>query len=275
MACSSVKDRELLVRIGRKPTDHDTTSDSVKLDGRIIVSGSIPDSSGSAPSSLPAASRPCLTRKRLEMRFSQTKAGFRLARLSLEPNQKGIWNQTCFSATNKFPQSVMVWGAIARAFRSKLVLCSNSENSAEYTQILTKSDVILKANEVYGIGGWCLVQDGAACHHSKQSLDWLDEHKILVMPGWPPHSPDLNPIEMVWGMMMRSLIWDTSDKWTKEKMLTKLQQVWDDIAQESLERLSDSFIRRCQMVLDLDGESASSCHFLNCCDFCKFIARIT
>ena len=40
-------------------------------------------------------------------------------------------------------------------------------------------------------------------------------------------------------------------------MFTKLQQVWDDIAQESLDRLSDSFIRRCQMVLDLDGESAS------------------
>ena len=124
-------------------------------------------------------------------------------------------------------------------------MCSNSEDATEYTQILAKSDVISEANKVYGTGCWCLVQDGAPCHRSKQSLDWLDKHRILVMPGWPPNSPDLNPIEMVWGIMKRSLRWDVREKWSREEMFTELEQVWTAVHQDSLDRLSESFIARC------------------------------
>ena len=169
--------------------------------------------------------------------------------------KKGVWNETCFAPKTKFPQSVMVWGAIGKGLRSKLVMCSNSEDATEYTQILLKSDVISEANRVYGRGRWCLVQDGAPCHRSKQALDWLDENRILVMPGWPPNSPDLNPIEMVWGIMKRGARWNGKEKWKREEMFTELQQVWAAVHQESLDRLSESFLRRCQMVLDVAGES--------------------
>ena len=58
----------------------------------------------------------------------------------------------------------MVWGAIGKGLRNKLVMRSNSEDATEYTQILLKSDVISEANMVYGRGRWCLVQNGEPCH---------------------------------------------------------------------------------------------------------------
>ena len=43
--------------------------------------------------------------------------------------KRGLWNPTCFASRTKFPQSIMVWGAIGRGFRSKLVKGSNSEGT--------------------------------------------------------------------------------------------------------------------------------------------------
>ena len=41
------------------------------------------------------------------------------------------------------------------------------------------------------------MQDNARVHTSKLVMDWLDKQGYPVMT-WPPYSPDLNPIEMVW-----------------------------------------------------------------------------
>ena len=170
--------------------------------------------------------------------------------------KRGVTNETCFVSRNKFPLSVMVWGAIGKGFRSKLVMCSNSEDSEEYVQILEKSDLISEADKVYGQGCWCLVQDGASCHRSRRALDWLDKRRVSIVPGWPPNSPDLNPIEMVWGVMKKKIQWGNEKK-TREEMFTKLQRVWEDVARESIDSLVSSFIHRCQMVVDAAGDSIS------------------
>jgi hypothetical protein len=41
---------------------------------------------------------------------------------------------------------------------------------------------------------WFLVQDGAICHTSKETMAYLSEY-ATVLRNWPSGSPDLNPIE--------------------------------------------------------------------------------
>ena len=55
------------------------------------------------------------------------------------------------------------------------------------------------------------------------------------MPLWLPNSPDYEK---------------GKEKWKIEEMFTELQLVWPAVNQESLDRLSKSFLRRCQMMLE-------------------------
>jgi hypothetical protein len=70
-------------------------------------------------------------------------------------------------------------------------------NSAIDANTLTKSGFMGLANATFDELHWHLVQDGASCHTSTQSLNALFEICNLF-PEWPPNSSDLNPIECLW-----------------------------------------------------------------------------
>ena len=48
-------------------------------------------------------------------------------------------------------------------------------------------------------GGFILMDDNATPHRARVALDFLNTEEIESMD-WPPKSPDLNPIEPLWGV---------------------------------------------------------------------------
>ncbi len=47
-------------------------------------------------------------------------------------------------------------------------------------------------------------QDLAPAHSAKATSTWFKDHGVLVL-NWPANSPDLNPIENLWGIVKRKM----------------------------------------------------------------------
>jgi hypothetical protein len=124
-------------------------------------------------------------------------------------------------------------------------------NSETYSKKLEEC-FIQEANDHFGNREWVLVQDGATCHTSETTINRLCNRCILC-PYWPPNSPDLNPIEMMWGIMKHQL--NMGEIKYRSQAIIEIRRVWDNIPQESVDRLCASFPTRVEMMNDAGGQT--------------------
>ncbi len=103
----------------------------------------------------------------------------------------------------KFPQSVMVWGAMSSAGFGPLCFLNSTVNAAIYHDVL-EHFMLPSADKLYGDADLIFQQELAPAHTAKGNKNWFNDHGVTVLD-WPANSPDLNTINNLWGIVKRKM----------------------------------------------------------------------
>ena len=164
--------------------------------------------------------------------------------------KRGEYNINAYMQRDKFPLSIMVWGMIAFGYKSKLLFVNGTLGADNYINLLDENGVIDDAVEVFG-NDFVFQQDGAPAHNAKKTKEYLNE-KCNVLINWPPNSPDLNVIEMIWAIMKGALA--DAKLETLEEFKTNVEEVWNNISIDTtINNLVNSCTMRCFLCLENGG----------------------
>ena len=68
---------------------------------------------------------------------------------------------------------------------------------------------------------------------------------------WPPQSPDLSPIELLWEEVDRQV--QRKKPSSVESLVRIVHQVWGELSEDVMEKLLKRMPLLCQAVIDADG----------------------
>uniref|UniRef100_A0A9J8B003 HTH cro/C1-type domain-containing protein n=1 Tax=Cyprinus carpio carpio TaxID=630221 RepID=A0A9J8B003_CYPCA len=96
-----------------------------------------------------------------------------------------VWRKTgekempkCLKSSVKYPQSVMVWGAMSAAGVGPLCFIKGRVNAASYQEIL-EHFMLPSAEKLYGDEDFVFQHDLAPAHSAKTTGKWFTDHEVL------------------------------------------------------------------------------------------------
>ena len=155
-----------------------------------------------------------------------------------------------FSAHSQGGDSVMIWASFGWVGKSSICFVDGRMNSNEYREVLKNHPVHI-GNGIDG-SNWVFQQDNAPVHQLKANITWFKSQKINVLP-WPWLSLDLNPIENVWGPLVRKVESEEMQFRTREQLKTAIFKSWEEITIDQLRNLVNSMPARIFEVIKLNG----------------------
>lgn len=171
----------------------------------------------------------------------------------LQCNNRWLWyrsgddDETVRADKMAHPPSLMVWGGVGWNFKTKLVFIEGTVTAASYiTDIIEGSGLVDEANNAFP-GGFCLQQDNARPHTARTTLEYFNNNSIAILAGWPPYSPDLNIIEVVWAIMKRRV--EVKNPSSIEELKVVIQSVWNELSFQTINSLVESMERRMHYVV--------------------------
>lgn len=156
---------------------------------------------------------------------------------------------TSFNATRNL--RINVWGAISSNGFVALKLVSDNFDSAEYLDVVSECLPNLFGRFPNAI--W--MHDNASIHKTQAIRNFFQEsdfQKIL----WPARSPDLNPIENIWGNITQKLdklVDIEREATTKDELWRRVRLCASEIPRDQFKNLYDSIQKRLKIVFENGG----------------------
>ncbi len=146
-------------------------------------------------------------------------------------------------------QSVMIWAAMSSAGVGPLCFLKSTVNAAIYQEIL-EHFMLPSADKLYGDADFIFQQDLAPAHTAKGTKSWFNDHGVTRLD-WPANSPDLNPIENLWGIVKRKMR-DTRPN-NADELKATVKETWASVPPQQCHKLITSTPRRIEAVIKAKG----------------------
>ncbi len=139
----------------------------------------------------------------------------------------------------------MIWAAMSSAGVGPLCFLKSTVNAAIYQEIL-EHFMLPSAEKLYGDADFIFQQDLAPAHTAKGTKSWFNDHGVTVLD-WPANSPDLNPIENLWGIVKRKMR-DTRPS-NADDLKATVKETWASIPPQQCHKLITSMPCRIEAVI--------------------------
>jgi len=148
---------------------------------------------------------------------------------------------------------VMVWGCIGSFGVGHLGRIVGIMDSQVYCGILEGHLIPTLMEHNLFEHDFILQQDNDTKHTSAYTKQWMAWQHIELLQ-WPANSPDLNPIENIWGLLKKRLRMQFRDPSKDlDEHWARIQAVWAEITPKEVNHLLESMPKRIQAVLRAKG----------------------
>lgn len=151
--------------------------------------------------------------------------------------------------------TVMVWAAFSLTGKTPICWISTKMNSEKYIELL--EEVLLDFGECQDTENFIFQQDNAAIHVSRYSREWFNRKNIELLK-WPARSPDLNPIENLWGILSRSVYKNSAQYENVGALKRAIRKAWAEIPLSVLQKLICSMKNR---IFECIANRGSNTHY--------------
>lgn len=155
-----------------------------------------------------------------------------------------------FSKRNFGGGNVMCWAAFSSLGKLDIVFVNNKMNSNDYQQVLDANLVPF----IRQFPGQNLIyqQDNASIHVSRSTMAWFTQKNIEVLD-WPSCSPDLNPMENMWGILAKHVYANSRQFSTVADLKQVINTEWQSISAQTCKNLVDSMNNRIFQLIQRNG----------------------
>lgn len=139
---------------------------------------------------------------------------------------------------------LMIWAAVGYNYKSKIVIINTNLKDEDGATMRLDKDryrrVCLIGSGVIrdcAARGLIFMQDGARCHIASQCLAYIASKGCAYINNWPPHSPELNPIEKLWAHLNEVVSTHYAPATSVDELGRQVTEAWErHISQETINR---------------------------------------